>query len=67
MEDQVSVSQTLYIFVFYFNFKHWNNLFFNSDVFIGFLKAYVQQFAYKSVVTEDWKKFLYSYFNDKVG
>ncbi|KAM6213314.1 leukotriene A-4 hydrolase [Sarcoramphus papa] len=36
------------------------------DVFIGFLKAYVQQFAYKSIVTEDWKKFLYSYFKDKV-
>ncbi|KAF4791556.1 Leukotriene A-4 hydrolase [Turdus rufiventris] len=35
------------------------------DVFIGFLKAYVQQFAYKSIVTEDWKKFLYSYFKDK--
>ncbi|NXP88315.1 LKHA4 hydrolase, partial [Passerina amoena] len=36
------------------------------DVFIGFLKAYVQTFAYKSIVTEDWKKFLYSYFKDKV-
>ncbi|KAJ6656381.1 hypothetical protein lerEdw1_003884 [Lerista edwardsae] len=36
------------------------------DVFIGFLKAYIQQFAYKSVVTEDWKNFLYSYFKDKV-
>uniref|UniRef100_A0A8C0HIS3 Leukotriene A-4 hydrolase n=1 Tax=Buteo japonicus TaxID=224669 RepID=A0A8C0HIS3_9AVES len=36
------------------------------DVFIGFLKAYIQQFAYKSIVTEDWKKFLYSYFKDKV-
>ncbi|KAJ7410804.1 Leukotriene A-4 hydrolase [Pitangus sulphuratus] len=36
------------------------------DVFMGFLKAYVQQFAYKSIVTEDWKKFLYSYFKDKV-
>ncbi|NXD64280.1 LKHA4 hydrolase, partial [Eolophus roseicapillus] len=36
------------------------------DIFIGFLKAYVQQFAYKSVITEDWKKFLYSYFKDKV-
>ncbi|KFZ51873.1 Leukotriene A-4 hydrolase, partial [Antrostomus carolinensis] len=37
------------------------------DVFIGFLKAYIQQFAYKSIVTEDWKKCLYSYFKDKVG
>ncbi|XP_021247667.1 leukotriene A-4 hydrolase isoform X1 [Numida meleagris] len=36
------------------------------DVFMGFLKAYIQQFAYKSIVTEDWKTFLYSYFKDKV-
>uniref|UniRef100_A0A8V0Y6Q3 Leukotriene A-4 hydrolase n=1 Tax=Gallus gallus TaxID=9031 RepID=A0A8V0Y6Q3_CHICK len=36
------------------------------DVFIGFLKAYVQQFAYKSIVTDEWKTFLYSYFKDKV-
>ncbi|KFO98817.1 Leukotriene A-4 hydrolase, partial [Calypte anna] len=37
------------------------------DIFIGFLKAYIQQFAYRSIVTEDWKRFLYSYFKDKVG
>ncbi|NXR05729.1 LKHA4 hydrolase, partial [Semnornis frantzii] len=36
------------------------------DVFMGFLKAYIQQFAYKSIETEDWKNFLYSYFKDKV-
>ncbi|KAM6437313.1 leukotriene A-4 hydrolase isoform 4-T4 [Liasis olivaceus] len=36
------------------------------DIFIGFLRAYIQQFAYKSIVTEDWKNFLYSYFKDKV-
>ncbi|CAI5785765.1 leukotriene A-4 hydrolase [Podarcis lilfordi] len=36
------------------------------DVFIGFLRAYIQQFAYKSIDTEDWKNFLYSYFKDKV-
>ncbi|XP_066490275.1 leukotriene A-4 hydrolase [Tiliqua scincoides] len=35
------------------------------DVFIEFLKAYIQQFAYKSIVTEDWKNFLYSYFTYK--
>lgn len=34
---------------------------------MGFLKAYIQQFAYKSVGTDEWKKFLYSYFKDKVG
>ncbi|XP_042325511.1 leukotriene A-4 hydrolase [Sceloporus undulatus] len=36
------------------------------DVFIGFLRRYIQQFAYKSITTEDWKNFLYSYFKDKV-
>ncbi|KAH0616765.1 hypothetical protein JD844_028137 [Phrynosoma platyrhinos] len=36
------------------------------DVFMGFLRRYIQQFAYKSITTEDWKNFLYSYFKDKV-
>ncbi|KAG9490488.1 hypothetical protein GDO78_006041 [Eleutherodactylus coqui] len=36
------------------------------DVFLGFLKTYIQRFAYKSVTTEEWKAFLYSYFKDKV-
>uniref|UniRef100_A0A452GPG1 Leukotriene A(4) hydrolase n=1 Tax=Gopherus agassizii TaxID=38772 RepID=A0A452GPG1_9SAUR len=45
---------------------HLEQLLGGPDVFIGFLKAYIQQFSYKSAVTEDWKKFLYSYFKDKV-
>ncbi|XP_025921860.1 leukotriene A-4 hydrolase [Apteryx rowi] len=45
---------------------HLEQLLGGPDVFIGFLKAYIQQFAYKSITTEDWKKFLYSYFKDKV-
>ncbi|XP_063303243.1 leukotriene A-4 hydrolase [Pelobates fuscus] len=36
------------------------------DVFLGFLKSYLQVFAYKSVTTDEWKKYLYSYFKDKV-
>ncbi|XP_069485449.1 leukotriene A-4 hydrolase [Ambystoma mexicanum] len=36
------------------------------DVFMGFVKAYIHRFAYKSVVTDDWKTFLYTYFQDKV-
>lgn len=36
------------------------------DIFIGFLRAYIQQFAYKSIMTDDWKNFLYSYFKEKV-
>ncbi|XP_064899430.1 leukotriene A-4 hydrolase isoform X2 [Columba livia] len=45
---------------------HLEQLLGGPDVFTGFLKAYIQQFAYKSIITEDWKKFLYSYFKDKV-
>eukprot|EP00069_Balaena_mysticetus_P022259 bmy_13868T0 len=37
-----------------------------SSVFLGFLKAYVEKFSYKSITTDDWKDFLYSYFKDKV-
>nr|XP_021511142.1 leukotriene A-4 hydrolase [Meriones unguiculatus] len=36
------------------------------EVFLGFLKAYVENFSYKSVTTDDWKSFLYSHFKDKV-
>ncbi|XP_029418965.1 leukotriene A-4 hydrolase [Nannospalax galili] len=36
------------------------------EVFLGFLKAYVEKFSYKSITTEDWKNFLYSHFKDKV-
>ncbi|XP_062989817.1 leukotriene A-4 hydrolase [Elgaria multicarinata webbii] len=37
-----------------------------KDIFMGFLRAYIQQFAFKSIRTEDWKNFLYAYFKDKV-
>lgn len=33
---------------------------------MGFVKSYIQLFAYSSVTTEDWKKFLFSYFKDQV-
>jgi len=36
------------------------------DVFEPFLKAYVDEFKYKSVTTDDWKQFLYKFFDDKV-
>ncbi|NXY81179.1 LKHA4 hydrolase, partial [Alcedo cyanopectus] len=45
---------------------HLEQLLGGPDVFMGFLKSYIQQFAYKSIVTEDWKKCLYTYFKDKV-
>jgi len=36
------------------------------DVFEPFLKAYVNEFKYKSITTDDWKQFLYKFFDDKV-
>ncbi|KAL8221710.1 UNVERIFIED_CONTAM: Leukotriene A-4 hydrolase [Gekko kuhli] len=45
---------------------HLEQLLGGPDIFIGFLRAYIQQFAYKSIMTDDWKNFLYSYFKDKV-
>lgn len=33
---------------------------------MGFVKSYIQLFAYGSVTSEDWKTYLFSYFKDKV-
>lgn len=38
----------------------------SSEVFMGFVKSYIQLFAYSSVTTEDWKTYLLSYFKDQV-
>ncbi|XP_014610852.1 PREDICTED: leukotriene A-4 hydrolase [Polistes canadensis] len=35
------------------------------DVFEPFLKSYLVAFQYKSLVTNDWKEYLYQYFSDK--
>lgn len=37
-----------------------------SEVFMGFVKSYIQLFAYSSVTTEEWKNYLFTYFKDKV-
>jgi len=36
------------------------------DIFEPFLKAYVNEFKFKSITTDDWKQFLYRFFDDKV-
>lgn len=38
----------------------------SSEVFMGFVKSYIQLFAYSSATTEDWKNYLFTYFKDKV-
>lgn len=39
---------------------------FVSEVFMGFVKSYIQLFAYSSVTSEEWKNYLFTYFKDKV-
>ncbi|XP_077565883.1 leukotriene A-4 hydrolase [Stigmatopora nigra] len=45
---------------------HLEELLGGPEVFMGFVKSYIQKFAYKSVTTEQWKDFLFTYFKDKV-
>lgn len=33
---------------------------------MGFVKSYIQMFAYGSVTSEQWKQHLFTYFKDKV-
>jgi len=35
------------------------------EVFEPFLKAYIEKFKYKSITTDDWKSFLYEFFDAK--
>ncbi|XP_051889373.1 leukotriene A-4 hydrolase [Pristis pectinata] len=44
---------------------HLEELLGGPEIFMGFLKFYIQTFAYSALTTEEWKKCLYSYFSDK--
>ena len=37
-----------------------------AEVFEPFLKEYIQKYQYKSLNTDEWKEYLYSYFSGKV-
>ncbi|MGH0121603.1 UNVERIFIED_CONTAM: hypothetical protein FKN15_006580 [Acipenser sinensis] len=45
---------------------HLEELLGGPEVFMGFVKSYIQMFAHSSVSTDDWKNYLYKYFKDKV-
>lgn len=45
---------------------HLEELMGGPEVFMGFVKSYIQMFAYRSVTTDDWKNYLFTYFKDKV-
>ncbi|KAF6738435.1 Leukotriene A-4 hydrolase [Oryzias melastigma] len=44
---------------------HLEELLGGPEVFMGFVKSYIQLFAYGSATTEDWKNYLFSYFKDQ--
>ncbi|MBN3288325.1 LKHA4 hydrolase, partial [Polyodon spathula] len=46
---------------------HLEELLGGPEVFMGFVKSYIQMFAYSSVTTDDWKNYLYTYFKDKIN
>ncbi|KAK6314999.1 leukotriene A-4 hydrolase [Coregonus clupeaformis] len=45
---------------------HLEELMGGPEVFMGFVKSYIQLFAYSSVTTEEWKNYLFTYFKNKV-
>ncbi|CAL8323409.1 unnamed protein product [Lota lota] len=45
---------------------HLEELLGGPEVFMGFVKSYIQMFAYSTVTTEEWKAYLFTYFKDKV-
>ncbi|XP_034019465.1 leukotriene A-4 hydrolase [Thalassophryne amazonica] len=45
---------------------HLEELLGGPEVFMGFVKSYIQMFAYRSVTTDEWKNHLFTYFKDKL-
>ncbi|XP_060927955.1 leukotriene A-4 hydrolase isoform X1 [Limanda limanda] len=45
---------------------HLEELMGGPEVFMGFVKSYIQLFAYSSVTTDEWKNYLFRYFKEKV-
>uniref|UniRef100_A0A3P9K287 Leukotriene A(4) hydrolase n=1 Tax=Oryzias latipes TaxID=8090 RepID=A0A3P9K287_ORYLA len=44
---------------------HLEELMGGPEVFMGFVKSYIQLYAYGSVTTDDWKNYLFTYFKDQ--
>ncbi|XP_056281197.1 leukotriene A-4 hydrolase [Pseudoliparis swirei] len=45
---------------------HLEELLGGPEVFVGFLRSYIQRFSYGSVTTDQWKTHLFTYFKDQV-
>ncbi|KAI3366572.1 hypothetical protein L3Q82_009194, partial [Scortum barcoo] len=45
---------------------HLEELLGGPEVFMGFVKSYIQLFAYSSATSDEWKNYLFTYFKDKV-
>lgn len=46
--------------------RYLEDLFGGPDLFEPFLKKYLDKFKYQSIVTQDFQRFVYEYFNDKI-
>jgi leukotriene-A4 hydrolase len=46
--------------------RYLEDLFGGPAVFEPFLRSYLDEFKYQSILTKDFKKYLYDYFNDKI-
>uniref|UniRef100_A0A8C2WTH3 Leukotriene A-4 hydrolase n=1 Tax=Cyclopterus lumpus TaxID=8103 RepID=A0A8C2WTH3_CYCLU len=45
---------------------HLEELLGGPEVFMGFVRSYIQRFSYGSVTTDEWKNHLFTYFKDQV-
>lgn len=46
--------------------RYLEDLFGGPSVFEPFLKSYLNKFKYESILTKDFQKYVYEYFNDKI-
>ncbi|KAL6261114.1 hypothetical protein P5V15_008643 [Pogonomyrmex californicus] len=67
LTDMLPENETKYVFyeIGYALLEHIQSILGGSEIFEPFLKSYLDKFTFKSIKTDDWKKYLYEYFSDK--
>ncbi|XP_011647771.1 leukotriene A-4 hydrolase-like, partial [Pogonomyrmex barbatus] len=67
LTDMLPENETKYVFyeIGYALLEHIQSVLGGSEIFEPFLKSYLDKFTFKSIKTDDWKKYLYEYFSDK--
>lgn len=46
--------------------RYLEDLFGGAEIFEPFLRSYLNKFKYQSILTKDFQKFVYDYFNEKI-